>query len=59
VAALLAGSIVYQVGSRGLLAYPYLTALAAALAAFLLGAALDRGLGARAAPRGAPLPGGV
>ena len=30
VAALLAGSIVYQGGSRGILAYPYLTALAAA-----------------------------
>lgn len=41
--ALLAGSIVYQLGSReGGLAYPYLAAVAAALVAFLLGALVDR-----------------
>lgn len=41
-AALAAGALVYQVGSREFLEYPYLAALAAALAAFLAGGLLDR-----------------
>ena len=41
-AALAAGALVYQVGSRGFLEYPYLVALAAALGAFLAGGLLDR-----------------
>lgn len=41
--ALVAGSVVYQAGSREeALAYPYLSALAVALAAFLVGGAIDR-----------------